>query len=35
VAGTRLIIVEADYAGTPDADRAAAQSIIDSMVIRP
>lgn len=35
VAGTRIVIVVTDYAATPDADRAAAQAIVDSIVITP
>lgn len=35
VQGARLVIVVDDYAATPAADRAAAQSIVDSVTIRP
>lgn len=33
--GTRLIVLVGDYAATPEADRVAASSILDSLVIRP
>ena len=33
--GTRLIALVGDYAATPETDRAAARSILDSLVIRP
>jgi len=33
--GTRAIVLVGDYAGTPEADRTAAQAILDSMVIMP
>lgn len=35
VAGKRTILVVNDYAGTPPADRATAQAIVDSMKINP
>jgi hypothetical protein len=35
VAGTRVIVSVGDYAGTPAADRAAAQAIVDSMTFTP
>ena len=33
--GTRVIVVVIDYVGTSDATVAAAQAVIDSMVITP
>lgn len=35
VGGTRLVAVLGDFAGTPDADRAAARAILGSVVITP
>jgi hypothetical protein len=35
IRGNRVVIVVTDYAGTSSADRAAAQSILDSFVISP
>lgn len=35
VAGTRVVIIVDDYAGTPTADQAAAQAIVDSMTFTP
>jgi hypothetical protein len=34
-AGKRVILVVDDYAGTSAADRAAAQAIVNSLVISP
>jgi hypothetical protein len=35
VGGSRFVVVINDFAGTPAADRAAAQTIVDSVVISP
>jgi hypothetical protein len=35
VVGTRVVVVVDDYAATPAADQAAAQSILESLAIVP
>jgi hypothetical protein len=35
VSGTRFVVVVDDYEATPEAERAAAQAIVDSITIRP